>query len=59
MLREKDILYSTDKHYVIACSYGYEVYRNEVTHAVRCARIGYKEALGLDRAINEIKRREA
>lgn len=58
MLKESDILHENGNHWVIAVPYGFEVYRNELTHAVRCAQIGYKGQHGLDRAIAECERRE-
>ncbi len=58
MTMRQQILYSTDRHYIVRATKGFEVYRNETTAAVRCATIGYEGQKGLDRAIAEIKRRE-
>lgn len=57
-MTEEDILFERGAHWVIAVPTGFEVYRNEVTHAVRCARIGVKGEAGLQRAIAECERRE-
>lgn len=56
-MKESDILYENGDYYVIRVKYGYEVYRNELTHAVRCAQIGYKAEEGMKRAIADINRR--
>lgn len=59
-MKQSGILYSTEKHFVCrAKNGGFEVYRNGITHAVRCAQIGYKGDLGLQKARAEIERREA
>jgi len=52
-------IYETSKHYVLKTAKGFDVYRNEATVAVRCARIGFSGEKGLRRAIEEIKRRES
>lgn len=57
--KESDIKYETYKHFVLAAPYGYDVYRIETTHAVRCAVIGYQGDVGLERAKAEIARRES
>jgi hypothetical protein len=57
-MREDDILYETPFHYVIAVKNGFEVYSTGLTHATRCAQIGYKGEKGLKRAKEEINRRE-
>lgn len=54
------IVHETPTHYVIAVSTGFEVYRNELTHSVRVARIGrgsVAAGLGLMRAIAECNKR--
>ncbi len=53
------IIHSSKNHFVIASKYGFEVYRNGVTHATRCSQIGYKGQQGIDRAIAECVRRES
>lgn len=55
----KDVVYETDKHWVLKVSYGYEVYCIGVTHSTRCSQIGFHGQVGLDKAIAEIKRRES
>ncbi len=52
------IVFETNKHWVMRVDYGFEVYRNEATASVRCARIGYHGQKGLDFAKAEIERRE-
>ena len=56
--KEKDIMHEQGKHWVLKVQYGYEVYRIEGTHSVRCGIIGYKGEFGLQRAIKEVERRE-
>ncbi len=58
-MRETDIVYETPRHWIRRVAKGFEVYRNDVTHSVRCARIGFEGQKGLDRAKAEIARREA
>lgn len=55
---EKDILHETKEHFVLKAKHGYEVYRNQTTHSVRCSIIGWEGQKGLERAIAECKRRE-
>lgn len=52
------IVHETAQHYVLRVAKGFEVYRNGVCAAERCAQIGYEGQKGLDRAIAEIRRRE-
>ena len=60
MLKESQIVYETNKHWVLECgSKGFEVYRKTITHSERCARIGFTGTNGLERAKAEIERREA
>ena len=56
---EKDILFETPRHFVLAASHGFDVYRIGLTHSTRCAQIGYRDEEGLARAIAEIARRES
>lgn len=54
-----EIVFQTDRHWVRrAPKKGFEVYRVEGTHSVRCAIIGFEGQEGLDRAKVEIERRE-
>ncbi len=53
----RDIVFEASGYWVKRVDYGFEVYRNEATHSVRCARIGYHGQVGLDRAKAEIERR--
>ena len=53
----KDVIHETDSHFVLRVKNGYEVYKNGVTHSIRCAQIGFKDDEGLNRAISECDRR--
>lgn len=65
----KDIVYETKTHFAIRVDKsttaktgikvtgGYEVYKIGITHATRCAIIGWNGDLGLARAIAECERR--
>ena len=55
----KDIVHETAEHWVLKTAKGFEVYRNEATHSVRCATIGFQGAEGMRRALAEIDRRES
>jgi cytidylate kinase len=54
-----DVVHEQGAYWVLRVPTGFEVYRNTGTHSVRCARIGFKGAKGLQRAKDEIARREA
>ena len=56
-MRESDILYQNGLFWVCTTKRGYEVYRDNNTHAVRVASIGYPGAEGLRRAIAEADKR--
>ena len=59
-MKESDILYETASHWVKQSPTGYEVYRIECTHSVRCARIGWPNSeKGLKRAIKEADKRSS
>lgn len=55
----KDIMHETAHHFVIKVRGGFEVYRIGQTCSVRCAVIGWKGAVGKERAITECNRRES
>ncbi len=66
-MQEKDILYENGKHWVAQATFGskstgksegFAVFRNNSTHAVRVASIGYSGDDGLARAKAEADRRE-
>lgn len=57
-MKASDIIYQTSNYHVVRAPYGFDVYRNEGTGAVRCARIGYKGDKGLQRAKDEIAKRD-
>ena len=59
MLKEEDILYEEGDYWVLAVKTGFEVYRNNCTHSVRCAQIGFLGDKGFLRAKAEIARRIA
>lgn len=55
----KDVIYEAGDYWVLRVKNGYEVYRNGITHSVRCAQIGWKGDEGIKRAIAEADRRQA
>jgi hypothetical protein len=56
--KEKDILFEDDDFWVCANAKGdFEIYRNGVTHATRCAVVGRNLANALERAKTECSRR--
>lgn len=60
MMREEDILYQAGDFWVCKApnpNHGFEVYRDGVTHATRCAIIGYTGDEGLAKAKAEADRR--
>ena len=59
MIKESDIVFESGRHWVLNLgSKGFEVYRNTITHSERCAVIGYTGEKGLERAKQEVERRE-
>ena len=48
---ESDILYQHGTFWVCKSKHGFEVYRDETTHAVRCYSNSYEGAKGLERAM--------
>lgn len=54
---ESLILYENGDYHVRKAKHGYEVYKDGITHATRCAQIGYEGEYGLKRAIEETDRR--
>ena len=56
-MTEHDILYECAPYWICRAKKGFEVYRIETTHSVRCAIIGYEGDKGLQRAKDEIQRR--
>jgi hypothetical protein len=58
-MTEKDIVFESGKYWVFdAKKKGFEVYKNGITHSTRCAQIGWNGQVGLDKAKQEIKRRQ-
>lgn len=58
--REQDIKHETADFWVLDVgSKGFEVYRTGITHSTRCAQIGYRGDIGLQKAIAECERRQA
>jgi hypothetical protein len=58
-MTEQDIVFESGKYWVFdAKKKGFEVYKTGVTHSTRCAQIGWTGQVGLDRAKQEIKRRQ-
>jgi hypothetical protein len=58
-MTEADIVYQQGRYWIARASRfkGFEVYRNEGTHSVRCASIGWPNQAGLDKAKKEIEKR--
>jgi hypothetical protein len=56
------ILYQVGNHYVVAATFGksegFEVWKDGATSGLRVARIGYPGQRGLDKAKEEVNRRE-
>ena len=59
MTKLKDIVFETDHYWVKRVPKGFEVYKTGLTHSTRVAVIGYTGDKGLERAKDEIARREA
>ena len=59
MTNLKDIVFETDHYWVKRVPKGFEVYKTGLTHSTRVAIIGYAGDKGLQRAKQEIARREA
>lgn len=58
-MTEKDIVFESGKYWVFDTKKkGFEVYKSSITHSTRCASIGWTGQVGLDRAKQEIKRRQ-
>lgn len=53
-----DIVFEDGDYWVRRAAKGFEVYRLNGTHSVRCATIGFAGQDGLDRAKAEINRRQ-
>lgn len=56
--KEKDIVYEDGPYFATKARYGFDVWLSGVTHATRCAIIGFKGDEGLQRAKDEIERRK-
>jgi len=56
-MTEEDILYENGDYWVCKEKSWYEVYKNGITHATRCAIIGYTGEVGLTKAIHECNKR--
>lgn len=59
-MKEADILYENATHWVARAPKGwkgFEVYRKEITHSMRCAVVGFEGDPGFQRAKAEADRR--
>lgn len=54
---EFQIVYEAGEYFAVRVPKGFEVYRQGLTHAERCAHIGYTGEKGWDRMKQEIERR--
>lgn len=52
-----DIVYEEGRFFALPYECGYEVWENGVTHATKCATIGWKGKKGIERVKQEIVRR--
>ena len=57
-MKLSDVKHETKHFWVLQVKHGFEVYKTGITHSVRCAQIGYKGEIGLNKAIAECERRE-
>lgn len=58
-MTEQDIVFESGKYWIVDTKKkGFEVYKSGITHSTRCAQIGWTGQVGLDRAKQEIKRRQ-
>ena len=59
MLKESDILFEIGDYWVCEAEKfkGFEVMKNNITHSVRVARIGYEGEIGLEKAKAEATKR--
>lgn len=57
MIKEEDIVYEDDGSnlWILKVSYGYEIYRNTVTHSIRCGIVGYHDIKKAIQMLNYIK----
>lgn len=55
----KDVIYEIGQFWVLKVKTGFEVYKDGVTHSVRCAQIGWTDEQGEKRAIAEADRRHS
>jgi hypothetical protein len=53
------VVFESANHLIFWIESGFEIYKKNITHSVRCAQIGFKGQEGLKRAKNELERREA
>jgi hypothetical protein len=59
MMKESDIIFESGNYWIFdAKQKGFEVYKTGITHSTRCAQIGWTGQVGLDRAKQEIKKRQ-
>lgn len=59
MTKEEDIIFESGNYWIFdAKQKGFEVYKSGITHSTRCAVIGFTGQAGIDRAKQEIKRRQ-
>ena len=56
-MREEDILYQNGNYWVCKAKVGYEVYKDKITHAVRCGIFGSEGEHWFKRAVHECNRR--
>ena len=57
-MKLENIVFESGKYFVLKTKHGFEVYKSGITHSTRCATIGYKGEIGIDKAIREIQKRQ-
>lgn len=58
-MKPHSIVFETEYYTVVAVAKGFEIYRKGNTASTRCAVIGYSGEKGLQKAKEEIHRRES
>jgi hypothetical protein len=58
-MKESDIVFESNDYWVLNVNKkGFEVYKKTITHSIKVASIGYTGQHGLEKAKQEIQRRE-
>ena len=57
IVKEADILYEKGPYWICKYEHGFKVFKSGITHSTICATIGFKGAIGMEKAKREIERR--